>query len=81
VTTQIVKWGNSQGVRIPKALLDILNISGNDTLDISTKDGTLIIKKVSDSKHKTIQERFADFNGSYEPVSIDWGEPQGDEIW
>lgn len=32
--SKIVKWGNSQGIRIPKILLEYLNIADNDTVDI-----------------------------------------------
>jgi antitoxin MazE len=39
--TRIVKIGNSQGVRIPKALLEESGLSGE--VDISVDDGTLVI--------------------------------------
>jgi predicted nucleotidyltransferase len=31
--------------------------------------------------YKTIQERFKDFNGEYEPIEINWGTQVGEEIW
>ncbi len=39
--TRIVKIGNSQGVRIPKALLEESGLSGE--VDISAHDGALVI--------------------------------------
>ena len=39
--TRIVRIGNSQGVRIPKALLAESGLSGE--VDISVHDGTLVI--------------------------------------
>jgi antitoxin MazE len=39
--TRIVKIGNSQGVRIPKALLEESGLSGE--VDISVHDGALVI--------------------------------------
>jgi antitoxin MazE len=39
--TRIVKIGNSQGVRIPKALLEESGLHGD--VDMSVHDGTLII--------------------------------------
>jgi len=39
--TRIVKIGNSQGLRIPKALLEESGLSGE--VDISVHDGTLVI--------------------------------------
>lgn len=37
-------------------------------------------KKAVSKAHKTIQERFKDFDGECEPINIDWGDPVGDEI-
>ena len=80
--TQIVKWGNSQGVRIPKAFLGLLNISADDVVDITTENNSLVIRKIeSKPKRKTIQERFEGFTGEYEPIEIDWGESEGKELW
>ena len=39
--TRIVKIGNSQGVRIPKALLEESGLSGD--VDISVHEGALVI--------------------------------------
>lgn len=39
--TRIVKIGNSQGVRIPKALLEESGLSGE--VELSVQDGTLVI--------------------------------------
>lgn len=41
VTTRIVKIGNSQGIRIPKAILDQLNF--NDEIELSVEQDRLII--------------------------------------
>ena len=43
--------------------------------------GNLKIQKVEKEKRKTIKELFANYDGSYEKQEIDWGEPQGKEIW
>ncbi|MDR0947497.1 MAG: hypothetical protein LBM87_07145 [Ruminococcus sp.] len=32
-------------------------------------------------EHSTIEELFEGFEGDYEPVEIDWGKPQGNELW
>jgi antitoxin MazE len=84
--TMIVKWGNSQGIRIPKAFLENINISENEPVDVTLED-EIIIKKVNSKRHKTIKERLAEFYGSdfgqnyIEPKETDWGEPIGKEIW
>lgn len=80
--TTIVKWGNSQGIRLPKLLLDSVSLSDNDTVEVVAENNSLIIKKVKSKRVcKTIQERFAGFDEAYEPIEIDWGKPVGREIW
>ena len=80
--TTIVKWGNSQGVRLPKHILNRVHLSDHDEVDVYVEDDSIIIKKhCKDAKHKTIQELFAGFNDEYEPVEVNWGEPVGKEIW
>ena len=80
--TNIVKWGNSQGVRLPKILLESINLTDNDIVEITVENKSIIIKKpVIKKAHLTIQERFEDFEGDYEPIEMDWGDPVGNEIW
>lgn len=79
--TTIQKWGNSQGVRIPKILLDTVKWTENEEIMISVDDDKLIIEKAKEKKRKNIKELFANYNEEYEPINIDWGEPEGTEIW
>lgn len=81
MTTTIQKWGNSQGVRIPKILLDSVNWSENEKIVIIVNNGKLVIEKANEHKRKTIKELFENYNGDYEPTEVDWGEPKGEEIW
>jgi antitoxin MazE len=41
VRTHIIRIGNSQGVRIPKALLEECGLSGD--VDMTVRDGALVI--------------------------------------
>lgn len=86
MTATLQKWGNSNGIRIPKQVLIDLDIKVNDKLLISSVNDEIIIKK--DKKHKTLQERLEEFYKK--PISkikmldveeIDTGDSVGDEIW
>lgn len=81
MTTIIQKWGNSQGIRIPKVILESMNWSENEQIVIIVEDEKLIIKKAKENKRKNIKQLFEDYDGEYEPKEIDWGEPKGEEIW
>lgn len=79
--TTIQKWGNSQGVRIPKILLDSINWSENEEVSINIEEDKLVIEKAKTQNRKNIKELFKDYKGEYKPEEIDWGEPEGEEIW
>ena len=85
--TTIVKWGYSQGIRIPKAFLKNIHVSENDPVDITLSGEKIIIKKIICKKHKTTQERLIEFYGANfdqkctPQKEIDWGNPIGKEIW
>ncbi|HEY5555636.1 AbrB/MazE/SpoVT family DNA-binding domain-containing protein [Acetobacterium sp.] len=80
--TTIVKWGNSQGIRLPKHLLNSANLSDRDAVEIYVEGETIIIKKSKTvAKRKTIQELFAGFGDDYKPTEVNWGKPEGKEIW
>jgi antitoxin MazE len=71
-------WGNSLGIRIPKKILNQLNIQASDVLQLYVENDTIIIKK--QFKHKSFEERLADYNGEITVSEFDWGEPVGREL-
>ena len=80
MTATIQKWGNSQGVRLPKIFLDELDMREGNDVEI-LKQGNVIVIKNATPKRKTIQELFAGYDEDYTPEEIDWGKPVGDEVW
>ena len=79
VSATLTKWGNSQGVLIPKSLCDKYGLSVGDKLII--EEGAAGIEL------KPQRRRFAthpvDPPEDWPCVGdeIDWGEPVGKEIW
>lgn len=74
----IKPWGNSLGIRIPKKVLEKLGLHISDTLQIEVIDDSIVLKKTF--KHKTFEERVAEYNGEISICDYDWGEPVGKEI-
>lgn len=81
MTTTIQKWGNSQGIRIPRILLEEVKWSENEPIEIKVEDNKIVIEKAPKTERKNIKELFKDYKGEYEPSEIDWGEPGGKEVW
>ena len=85
--TTIQKWGNSQAIRLPKAILETASIKENEQVQILAEQGKIIILKPRGKReHKPLAERLKDWNGQpYELNSEDkiWfeAEPIGDEVW
>ena len=85
--TTIVKWGNSQGIRLPKAFLQNINLTENDPVDVILENEQIIIKKTNVKIHKTTRERLIEFYGreynrKHTPQNeIEWGNPVGKEQW
>ena len=77
---QLIKWGNGQGIRLPKKLTQELGISVNDDLRVSTENGKIIIEKVF--VHRTLEERAAEYGGKLGPYEeFNWGSKEGREVW
>lgn len=70
--------GNSQGIRIPKDILEKLNLKTSDVLDLEIKDDTTVLRK--QFVHKSFEERLVEYNGEISVYDFDWGKPMGREI-
>jgi len=80
--TNIVKWGNSRGVRLPKYLLERAGLSDNNAVDITSEGGIIIIKKIDDRRHKTLKERLEGTNtADYKWQEWNTGHPVGKEVF
>jgi antitoxin MazE len=43
MSVKIQKWGNSLGVRIPKTVIEKVNLRENSEVEIESKNGTIVI--------------------------------------
>jgi len=82
MVTKVQKWGNSQGLRLPKQVLEDAQISVGDDVDVTTQDGFIVIAPVKRVRGKrSLQDLVALIPKDYEPAEVDWGEPVGKEAW
>lgn len=93
-TATLSKWGNSQGVILPKALCDLAGISIGDKLDLKATSTGIEIKPCSRTyrrvKKLSAYDLFANWEGEYVcPPDLagetgkecNWGKPVGKEMW
>jgi antitoxin MazE len=77
---QVKSWGNSQGIRLPKEILQDAGIALNETLEVTVTNGVITLAKIF--KHKTLEERAAEFDGKLNlDGEYDWGDSVGREVW
>ncbi len=79
---KIQKWGNSQGLRISKNLLSDAQINIGDEVDITVKDGIMIVAPAKRIRGRhNLKDLVSRIQKSYQPGEVDWGEPVGKEVW
>ncbi len=82
MVTKVQKWGNSQGLRLAKQLLEDAHISVGDAVDVTIRDGTIIIAPIKRVRGKrSLQELVSRIPKDYEAGEVDWGNPIGREVW
>jgi antitoxin MazE len=80
--TTLKKWGNSQGLRFPKALLEKANLAIGDPVEIIADEGQIIIKasNIIRGKYK-IKDLVAKMPKDHKPSEESWGAAVGKEQW
>lgn len=74
---QIQKWGNSLGIRIPKALAIKLGLEEGTEIDLDIEEDKLIIKR----KQISLNELLSQITPDNIHNEVDTGEIRGKEIW
>jgi antitoxin MazE len=79
-TAVVSKWGNAQGIRLPKAFCSQLGISVGDKVSLSIEKNRLIVTS-GDEKY-AFSALIKDWDGERQrEKEIDWGKPVGNEMW
>lgn len=77
--SQVVGWGNSQALRIPRCMLDALQIREGDEVDMAVENGRLTVQPVL--KKLTLESLVAQITPENRHKAVDWGKPVGREVW
>lgn len=75
---KIQKWGNSLGLRIPKAFLEKLHLSENTEVLIDVKNGSLVITPVTTEYSLDSLVDQITKNNLHREEDFD---PEGNEVW
>lgn len=75
----IQRWGNSQGVRIPKSILSMAHMQENDSVEIVPDKGCILIRKVN--RYRNLDELFAGYHSEESIPEWNLGKDVGAEVW
>ncbi len=78
--TKVVKWGNSLGLRIPKAFAEEVRVTAGTPVDLALEDGRLVIRVVR-RHHPSLDDILARVTDENRHGEVDTGGPVGGESW
>lgn len=82
MVTKVQKWGNSQGLRFTKALLDEARINIGDEVNVSVRKGRIIVESVTKVRGRyDLKALVSKMPKKYQPEEQGWGPPVGKETW
>ncbi len=81
---KVAKWGNSLGVRWPKAAADAVGLRAGADVDILVENGDLLLRRPARTSRQLLEVMVAEMKRlggrDAEPETVDWGPDRGEEI-
>ncbi len=82
MVTKVQKWGNSQGLRLSRQLLEEAQISVGDEVNVAVHEGAIVVAPIKRLRGKHgLPELVRRIPKGYQSEEIDWGGPVGKEVW
>src|SRR4051794_2923537 len=78
-TTQVSRWGNSLGLRLPKSVAREAQLDEGDPVDVSVDNGAIVIRP--SRPRYSLDELVRRITPKNRHAGSDWGGPLGDEAW
>ena len=79
ISTQIARWGNSLGLRLPKSVALEVRVDEGDTVDVSVKNGAIVIRP--SRRTYSLDQLVARITPRNRHGETGWGTPVGHEPW
>jgi antitoxin MazE len=79
VRVQLVRWGNSNAVRLPKTVLDKANVREGEQFDVQVETGKITL--LPTRKKMTLDSLVAGITRKNRHGEQQWGKAIGKETW
>lgn len=80
IVTKVENWGNSQGVRLPKQVLEMAHLGVGDEIEVVVGQDEITLRKVRCKKFdpgELVAKMPRGYRGGEDPL----GRPVGNEVW
>ena len=82
MVTKVQKWGNSQGLRLSRELLQAARITVGDEVVVTANEGEIRITPASLVRGRyRLKELLDRVPPRGKTPEEDWGRPEGGEVW
>jgi antitoxin MazE len=82
MVTKIQKWGNSQGLRFAKEVLEQAQMQVGDEVNVSVRGRRIIVEPLTKIRGRyRLQELVAKIPSGRRAEELDWGPAMGKEAW
>lgn len=82
MVTKVQKWGNSQGMRFTKEVLEEAKIDVGDEVNVSVRGGRIIVEPVTKVRGRyELKELLAKIPKGQRAEEVEWGKSAGKEAW
>jgi antitoxin MazE len=82
MVTKVQKWGNSQGLRFTKEVLQDAQIDVGDEVNVSVRGGRIIVEPLSKVRGRyKLKELVSKIGKGQRGTEVEWGGPVGKEAW
>ena len=75
---KVQAWGNSLGLRIPKAYATELGVGSGSEMELKVEAGALLARPAEATQLAAL---LAEITAENQHSEIDWGESSGAELW
>jgi antitoxin MazE len=76
----VKKWGNSAAVRIPSAVMEAVRLHLDEVVEIRDEEGRIVIEPLRQKTYE-LDDLLKRITSKNQHGAIDFGPPQGKEVW
>ncbi len=76
----VKKWGNSAAIRIPSHILEAASFNLEEEVVIREEKGCIVIEPIHPKKYD-LKSLLKGITSNNQHRAVDFGKPQGEEIW